>query len=73
MYSKKGIFGRTNEDHKNPPLTAKERAVPQIDIVPTLSLLMGIPIPFNNLGSPIEEAFAGPYGADIKIIEQIEL
>ncbi|QGA12633.1 hypothetical protein EYB26_000277 [Talaromyces marneffei] len=66
MYSKKGIFGRTNEDHKMPPSTAKERAVPQIDIVPTLSLLMGIPIPFNNLGSPIEEAFAGPYGADIK-------
>ncbi|RAO64987.1 uncharacterized protein BHQ10_000999 [Talaromyces amestolkiae] len=66
MYSKKGIFGRTNEDHKMPPATAKERAVPQIDIVPTLSLLMGIPIPFNNLGSPIEEAFAGPYGADIK-------
>ncbi|EED19316.1 phosphoethanolamine N-methyltransferase, putative [Talaromyces stipitatus ATCC 10500] len=66
MYSRKGIFGRTNSDYKIPPSTAKERAIPQIDIVPTLSLLLGIPIPFNNLGSPIEEAFAGRYGADIK-------
>jgi GPI ethanolamine phosphate transferase 3 subunit O len=66
MYSKKGIFGRTNPDFKTPPLTAKERAIPQIDIVPTFSLLMGIPIPFNNLGSPIEEAFAGSFGSDIK-------
>ncbi|OKL62615.1 hypothetical protein UA08_01422 [Talaromyces atroroseus] len=66
MYSKKGIFGRTNPEFVTPPLTAKERAIPQIDIVPTLSLLMGIPIPFNNLGSPIEEAFAGSSGSDIK-------
>ncbi|KAG5356533.1 GPI ethanolamine phosphate transferase 3 [Yarrowia sp. C11] len=35
-------------------------SIPQIDLVPTLSLLMGIPIPFNNLGSPISEAFLGP-------------
>jgi phosphatidylinositol glycan class O len=35
-------------------------SIPQIDLVPTLSLLMGLPIPFNNLGSPIAEAFLGP-------------
>lgn len=66
MYSKKGIFGRTNTNFALPPATAKERAIPQIDIVPTLSLLMGIPIPFNNLGSPIDEAFAGSSGSDRK-------
>lgn len=66
MYSKKGIFGRTNPDYVMPPKHAKERAIPQIDIVPTLSLLLGIPIPFNNLGSPIEEAFAGRRGDDWK-------
>lgn len=33
------------------------RSVDQIDLVPTLSLLMGLPIPYNNLGKPIEEAF----------------
>ncbi|KAL4872058.1 hypothetical protein BDV12DRAFT_5835 [Aspergillus spectabilis] len=64
MYSKKGIFGRTSEESKLPPKYARERFVPQIDLVPTLSLLLGIPIPFNNLGSPIEEAFAGPNGND---------
>ncbi|AAS54616.2 AGR126Cp [Eremothecium gossypii ATCC 10895] len=31
------------------------RAVNQIDLVPSLSLLLGLPIPFNNLGWPIEE------------------
>ncbi|CAG8638693.1 5373_t:CDS:2, partial [Acaulospora colombiana] len=33
------------------------RSIPQIDFVPTLSLLLGIPIPFNNLGSLIPEMF----------------
>ncbi|KAL3472302.1 hypothetical protein BJX99DRAFT_235691 [Aspergillus californicus] len=66
MYSKKGIFGRTSPESLLPPRYARDRFVPQIDLVPTLSLLLGIPIPFNNLGSPIEEAFAGPKGNDWK-------
>ena len=33
------------------------RTVPQIDLVPTLAMLMGIPIPFGNLGSIIPELF----------------
>ena len=59
MYSKKGIFGRSQPEFRKPPKTAKERFVSQIDLVPTLSLLLGLPIPFNNLGAPIEEAFIG--------------
>lgn len=35
------------------------RVVPQIDLVPTLSLLLGLPIPFGNLGSILPELFAG--------------
>ncbi|KAH8431330.1 mannose-ethanolamine phosphotransferase GPI13 [Aspergillus melleus] len=66
MYSKQKKFGRTSPDTALPPRYARERFVPQIDLVPTLSLLLGIPIPFNNLGSPIEEAFAGPGGTDWK-------
>ncbi|AEO58049.1 hypothetical protein MYCTH_2305041 [Thermothelomyces thermophilus ATCC 42464] len=62
MYSPKGIFGRTKPEYATPPTTAKSRPVNQIDLVPTLALLMGIPIPFNNLGRPIEEAFAGVSG-----------
>lgn len=62
MYSKKGVFGRTVPDFVMPPQTAKERPLSQIDLVPTLALLLGLPIPFNNLGKPIEEAFAGRNG-----------
>ncbi|KAI1501009.1 hypothetical protein F5X99DRAFT_384140 [Biscogniauxia marginata] len=62
MYSKKPIFGRTQSEFVTPPATAKIRPVNQIDLVPTLALLLGIPIPYNNLGRPIEEAFAGLKG-----------
>ncbi|KAB5570840.1 GPI ethanolamine phosphate transferase 3-like protein [Coniochaeta sp. 2T2.1] len=62
MYSKKPVFGRTNADFVTPPANAKIRPVNQIDLVPTLSLLLGIPIPYNNLGQPITEAFIGPRG-----------
>ena len=66
MYSKKGVFGRVSSEHLEPPRTAKDRPIPQIDLVPTLSLLLGMPIPFNNLGSPIEEAFAGHDGQNFQ-------
>ena len=62
MYSKKGIFGRTDPSFVTPPQNAKIRPVNQIDLVPTLALSLGLPIPFNNLGRPIEEAFAGRKG-----------
>ena len=64
MYSKRGGFGRVSPDTAMPPKFPRERFIPQIDLVPTLSLLLGMPIPFNNLGSPIEEAFAGNDGKD---------
>ncbi|KAI4277177.1 MAG: hypothetical protein LQ337_001953 [Flavoplaca oasis] len=64
MYSKKAIFGHGHNGLLEPPQTAKERPVNQIDLVPTLALLLGIPIPFNNLGSPISEAFVGPEKPD---------
>ncbi|KAI6040642.1 hypothetical protein EDC04DRAFT_2674709, partial [Pisolithus marmoratus] len=33
------------------------RSIQQIDLLPTISLLLGLPIPFNNLGSIIPELF----------------
>ena len=60
MYTKSGIFGHGHNGILAPPATAKERPVAQIDLVPTLSLLLGLPVPYNNLGSPISEAFVGP-------------
>lgn len=62
MYSSRPIFGRTKPEFVVPPATAKIRPVNQIDLVPTLALLLGIPIPYSNLGRPIEEAFAGSSG-----------
>ena len=60
MYSKRAVFGHGHNGLLEPPQTAKERSVSQIDLVPTLALLLGVPIPFNSLGSPISEAFVGP-------------
>lgn len=64
LYSKKPVFGRFPEEL--PPNGGGRgagsdgmRSVAQIDLVPTLSLLLGIPIPFNSLGAPIVEAFVG--------------
>lgn len=71
MFSRKEIFGRTDPKHFIPPLSAKERFVNQIDIVPTLALLLGIPIPFNNLGKPIQEAFVGKKGNDWKNLASV--
>ncbi|BGP12429.1 hypothetical protein JCM10213_007005 [Rhodosporidiobolus nylandii] len=41
-------------------LSAPSRSVAQIDLVPTLSLLLGLPVPFGNLGLPIPELFFHP-------------
>ncbi|KAL1915327.1 uncharacterized protein VTP21DRAFT_6785 [Calcarisporiella thermophila] len=38
---------------------AHHRTIDQYDIVPTLSLLLGLPIPQNNLGLLVPEPFAG--------------
>ncbi|EXJ83733.1 phosphatidylinositol glycan, class O [Capronia coronata CBS 617.96] len=72
MYSKKPTFGRTETSALMPPATAKERPVGQIDLVSTLSILLGLPIPFNNLGKPIAEAFTGPKNTDWKNLVKVE-
>ena len=43
----------------SPPYPAEgHRSASQIDLVPTLALLLGVPVPFNNLGAVIPELFA---------------
>ncbi|PIA16570.1 alkaline phosphatase-like protein [Coemansia reversa NRRL 1564] len=37
----------------------EQRSVAQIDLVPTLALALGLPVPFNSLGAVIPEMFAG--------------
>lgn len=57
LYSNGPTFGRFLSSDVQPPKDAKDRPVQQIDLVSTLSLLLGLPVPFNNLGTPIPEAF----------------
>ncbi|TFK80922.1 hypothetical protein K466DRAFT_667433 [Polyporus arcularius HHB13444] len=40
-----------------PDATVEHRHIQQIDLAPTLSLALGLPIPFNNLGTVIPELF----------------
>ncbi|KAF8803969.1 phosphoethanolamine N-methyltransferase [Phlegmacium glaucopus] len=40
-----------------PETTVRHRSIQQIDILPTISLLLGLPIPYNNLGTVIPEVF----------------
>ncbi|KAJ9085246.1 mannose-ethanolamine phosphotransferase gpi13 [Entomophthora muscae] len=43
--------------HHSQGLNNGARSVQQIDLVPSLSLLLGLPIPYNNLGMVIPELF----------------
>ncbi|XP_006863129.1 PREDICTED: GPI ethanolamine phosphate transferase 3 isoform X1 [Chrysochloris asiatica] len=40
-------------------LPEEPEVVPQISLVPTLALLLGLPIPFANIGEVMTEAFSG--------------
>lgn len=63
FYSKKPEFMFHFDDSKSlnnynmSNLGESYKSINQIDLVSTLSLLMGLPVPFNNLGWPIEEFF----------------
>ncbi|KAK6457676.1 uncharacterized protein RJT20DRAFT_125489 [Scheffersomyces xylosifermentans] len=58
MYAKNKKFLKKSPEHYNISELGKNyRSVNQIDLVPTMSLLLGLPIPFNNLGFPVDEAF----------------
>ena len=38
-------------------IRAHPRTVPQVDLTPTLSVLLGVPVPYSNLGMVIPELF----------------
>ncbi|GME78348.1 unnamed protein product [[Candida] boidinii] len=60
MYSKTPYFGRLDDSVYDITNAGKNyRKINQIDLVPTMSFLLGMPIPFNSLGSPIDEVFLG--------------
>ncbi|THH04683.1 hypothetical protein EW145_g5336 [Phellinidium pouzarii] len=52
-----------------PDATVAHRSIQQIDIVPTVSLLLGLPIPFNNLGTVIPELFTRASIGYVSVLE----
>uniref|UniRef100_A0A6I8N613 GPI ethanolamine phosphate transferase 3, catalytic subunit n=1 Tax=Ornithorhynchus anatinus TaxID=9258 RepID=A0A6I8N613_ORNAN len=52
LYSKTPLFPT------DPP--REPEAVAQVNLVPTLALLLGLPIPFGNVGEVMAELFSGP-------------
>lgn len=78
LYSKRPNMWGLNDpsQYNTTDLGAYYREVNQIDLVPTLSILMGLPIPFNNLGWPIEEIATSSEERDLYAriaLEQLEL
>jgi len=79
-YNKKGIFDKNYNkeffekfmsDLKEIEIETKDeafRTIPQIDYSPTLALLLGLPIPFQNIGTIVPELFwyESPYGINEK-------
>ncbi|KAJ2347737.1 mannose-ethanolamine phosphotransferase gpi13 [Coemansia sp. RSA 2671] len=53
-----------SDDYRQLLEPSKLRSIPQIDLVSSLSLTLGLPIPFNNLGAVIPEMFASDTSAD---------
>ena len=73
MYSKNSFFGRLEESFYNTTAYGENhRSVNQIDLVSTISLLLGLPVPFNNLGFPVIEAFLGPESDDLQSIAKLD-
>ncbi|RAK97602.1 GPI ethanolamine phosphate transferase 3 [Aspergillus ibericus CBS 121593] len=65
LYTTREVWGVVGSGGGLVPVTGLvERDTPQVDVVATLALLLGVPIPFNNLGRPIEEVFVGVEGRD---------
>lgn len=58
MYLKRKFVHQKDKSHYDTKEKGKHfRSINQIDLVPTLSLLLGLPIPHNNLGFPVDEVF----------------
>lgn len=78
MYSKNKKFhiNKKSANHYETRQQGKHyRRVNQIDLVPTISLLLGLPIPHNNLGFPIDEVFGNDKDltiANYKTLQQIQ-
>ncbi|KAM9262953.1 GPI ethanolamine phosphate transferase 3 isoform 4-T4 [Morus bassanus] len=65
VYSKTPLFGT------GPP--EKPEAVPQVNLVPTVALLLGVPIPYSNIGEVMAELFSGDGDAVSAALQQLSV
>lgn len=67
---KPNMFNKLDDSEYNVSNLGKSyRSVNQIDLVSTLSLLLGLPVPYNNLGWPIKEMFTN--GVETETVTRI--
>ncbi|BCS01147.1 mannose-ethanolamine phosphotransferase gpi13 [Aspergillus luchuensis] len=72
LYSTREVWGVVDGDDGDGDVTVVVgRDMPQVDLASTLALLMGVPVPFSNLGRPIEEAFVGRDGRDWRRLVEV--
>lgn len=57
-----------------PPLSLQEpETIPQVNLVPTVALLLGVPIPYSNIGEVMAELFAGDADAVSAALQQLSV
>ncbi|NXA42023.1 PIGO transferase, partial [Eudromia elegans] len=65
VYSKTPLFGTA------PP--EEPEAIPQVNLVPTVALLLGVPIPYSNIGEVMAELFSGDGDSVSAALQQLSV
>ncbi|XP_050769592.1 GPI ethanolamine phosphate transferase 3 [Gymnogyps californianus] len=65
VYSKTPLFGT------GPP--EEPEAIPQVNLVPTVALLLGVPIPYSNIGEVMAELFSEDGNAVSAALQQLSV
>lgn len=56
------------------PLSLQEpETIPQVNLVPTVALLLGVPIPYSNIGEVMAELFTGDSDAVSAALQQLSV
>uniref|UniRef100_A0A8C3SWL0 GPI ethanolamine phosphate transferase 3, catalytic subunit n=1 Tax=Chelydra serpentina TaxID=8475 RepID=A0A8C3SWL0_CHESE len=63
VYSKTPLFGAHRPE--------EPETIPQVNLVPTLALLLGVPIPYSNIGEVMAELFSGDGGDASAALRQL--
>lgn len=57
-----------------PPLSLQEpETIPQVNLVPTVALLLGVPIPYSNIGEVMADMFTGDGDAVSAALQQLSV